>query len=174
MPLLLIGLLLAGQATAANRQAPEWDVSEWINGEAVTIDELRGKVVVVEFFQLWCPGCNRFSIPLMHRWNKIFNKDIVSGGLAMLSIHTVFEGHSYQSPARLRDFLKEKGIEHLVGIDRHMDGNEIPETMRRYLTRGTPEMVIIDKRGRIRFQRFGGFEPTEAESLIRELLEEAP
>lgn len=45
--------------------------------------------------------------------------------------------------------------------------------MKRYRTRGTPEMAIIGKQGRIRFQRFGGFDPTEAEALIRRLLDES-
>jgi hypothetical protein len=44
--------------------------------------------------------------------------------------------------------------------------------MRRYRTRGTPEMAIIDKNGYIRFQRFGGFDPDMAENLIRKLISE--
>ena len=84
----------------------------------------------------------------------------------------MFEGHSFQTPKRLRRFLKEKGIQHPVGIDRHIKGQRIPETMRRYKTMGTPEMAIIDKNGNLRFQRFGFFEPAFGESLIRTLLDE--
>jgi len=172
----LIGLIIAlpahNPAAAQSRKAPEWVISEWINGPGVALSELRGKVIIVEFFQLWCPGCNSFSIPLMKKWNQTFENEIAAGDLVLLSIHTVFEGHSYQTPKRLRSFVKEKEIHHLVGIDRHEQGERIPETMKRYMTGGTPEMAIIDKNGFVRFQKFGGFNPSYVEPLIRQLLSE--
>ncbi|MEG7521492.1 MAG: redoxin domain-containing protein [Chromatiales bacterium] len=96
---LLITLLLMSltQGVLANgRTAPEWDISEWINGDGTTLAALKGKVVVIDFFQLWCPGCNSFSVPLMARWEQQFADEITAGNLVMLSIHTVFEGHDYQ------------------------------------------------------------------------------
>ena len=150
--------------------APEWVISEWINGSGTSLHDLRGKVVVVEFFQLWCPGCNKFSIPLMKEWGQTFHDEIEAEDLKIVSIHTVFEGHDYQMPERLRDFVKEKGIHHLVGIDHHKPGEHLPETMQRYNTMGTPEVTIIDQDGLIRMQRFGGFDAHQAEQLIRHLL----
>ncbi len=172
---LMISLLLLFTSTmiqAADRKAPEWDIAEWINGPGTSVSELGGKVVVVEFFQLWCPGCKSFSLPLLKRWENTFAREITDKRLVMLSIHTVFEGHDYQSAQRLRGFLKERGIKRLVGVDRHRNGNEIPETMRRYRTRGTPEMAIIDKQGNIRFQFFGGFDSKPVEQFIHKLLNE--
>ncbi|VAX20356.1 hypothetical protein MNBD_NITROSPINAE02-982 [hydrothermal vent metagenome] len=162
-----------GYAAPAAQKAPEWDVTEWINGKGVSLKDLKGQVVIVEFFQLWCPGCNKFSIPLMKKWGEtVFHKEIESGRLKLLSIHTVFEGHNYQTPERLRSFVKEKGIHHLVGIDRHVNGSRLPETMKKYQTRGTPEMAFIDKKGNLRFQMFGGFDSDAATKFLRELLEE--
>lgn len=160
-------------AALQGQKAPEWDISEWINGKGVTLSELKGKVVVMEFFQLWCPGCNRFSIPLMKQWQNTFAEEIASGELVMLSIHTVFEGHWFQGPSQLKAFLKDNGIHHLVGIDRHLDDRDTPETMRRYATRGTPEMAFIDRRGIIRMQHFGRFKPQAGEQLIRRMLNES-
>ncbi len=154
------------------RKAPEWDISEWINSPGLSLGELEGKVVVIDFFQLWCPGCNKFSIPLMHHWEKVFAEEHKDGRIVFVSIHTVFEGHGYQRPQRLRRFIEEKRISHPVGIDRHEDGRRLPITMQRYATRGTPEMAIIDKKGNIRFQRFGYFEPAVGETTIRTLLAE--
>lgn len=57
-------------AAADRIKAPEWDVSEWINGTGTTLEALKGKVVIIDFFQLWCPGCNNFSIPLVETWEK--------------------------------------------------------------------------------------------------------
>ncbi|MCG7873977.1 MAG: hypothetical protein N0C81_06595 [Candidatus Thiodiazotropha lotti] len=51
--------------------------------------------------------------------------------------------------------MKKKGNTHPVGIDLHLPGEEIPETMRAYQTRGTPEMAIINRSGMVRLQRFG-------------------
>ncbi len=137
------------------------------------MQQLRGKVIIEEFFQFWCPGCNNFSIPLMKKWKQTFADELGAGRLFMLSIHTVFEGHEFQDPKRLKAFVREKGIDHLVGIDRHEKGSKIPETMQRYGTRGTPEMAVIDQAGNIRFQHFGGFEPGVAEEFIRKLLGES-
>lgn len=162
------GLSLAKEASLA----PEWRISEWLNSDGTTLEALRGKVVVIDFFQLWCPGCNKFSVPLMARWEKHYAEQAAAGEIAFISIHTVFEGHEYQTPDRLRDYVKKKGITHPVGIDLHLPGEEIPETMRAFRTRGTPEMAIIDRGGMLRFQRFGGFDPALGEKLIDRLLEE--
>ena len=170
--LMVVMLVMSRPVSASGTPAPEWDVSEWINGQGVSVAELQGKVVVVEFFQLWCPGCNNFSIPLMKQWQEHYAEQISSGDLVLVSIHTVFEGHDYQNPQKLRQFLKRKGITHLIGVDRHHQGEEIPETMKRFGTRGTPEMAFIDRSGNIRFQRFGGFEPVKAEELIDTMLGE--
>ncbi len=167
-----VALLSYNPADAGVRKAPDWLISEWINSPGVTLSELKGKVVIIEFFQLWCPGCNKFTIPLMKQWDRTFRNQIESDELKILSIHTVFEGHDYQTPERLKSFVKEKGIHHLVGIDVHKKGKYIPETMKRYKTRGTPEVAIIDKNGYIRFQIFGGFDPAIAENLIRRLINE--
>lgn len=149
--------------------APELAVSEWVNGKGFALKDLRGKVVVLEFFQLWCPGCNKFSIPLMKEWAKIFKdeKEII-----FVSIHAVFEGHSVQSPRRLKQFLKDEKIQHLVGIDRHLKGDTIPVTMRRYRTGGTPAIAILDKKGRVRFKYFGAFRKEPVETFIWELINE--
>ena len=181
----IVASLLAGAATAIfagattpasarqlPRRAPQWDIAEWLNGDGGNVDALRGKVIVVDFFQLWCPGCIAFSIPLMNQWEQDFADEIAAGRLAFVSIHTVFEGHGYQTPKRLRRFIRDKKILHPVGIDRHRDGSHVPETMRRYRTRGTPEMAIIDAAGMIRFQKFGFFEPAHGKALIRQLLAE--
>ncbi len=169
--IVLVGVSFSSSTLGAKSgKAPEWVVSEWINGSGTSLHDLRGKVVVVEFFQLWCPGCNKFSIPLMKKWTQTFHTEIEEGDLTILSIHTVFEGHDYQTPERLRAFVKEKGIHHLVGVDHHNSGEHLPETMKRYNTMGTPEVAIIDQNGLIRMQEFGGFNSDEAEQLIRHLL----
>ena len=152
------------------RPAPEWQVSEWINGDPGDLADHHGKVVLIEFFQLWCPGCKSFSVPLFNRWHNRYGErdDVV-----VLSIHTVFEGHDYQTPERLREFVETWEIEHPVGIDSYaIKGDEMPVTMRRFRTGGTPHVVIVDKQGRLRFSHFGSFKEEVVETFIEQLLTE--
>ena len=158
------------EGVVAPRAAPQWDIAEWINSDAGNVDALKGKVIVIDFFQLWCPGCNQFSGPLMQAWQERFAEEIAAGDLVLLKIHTVFEGHEYQNVQRLKAYLKEKGVTMPVGVDRHVDGDHRPATMRRYRTRGTPEMVMIDRQGMIRFQHFAGFDHVAAEKFLEQLI----
>ena len=162
------GPFSAAEATPA----PEWQVSEWIQGPESSLAALKGQVVVIDFFQLWCPGCNRFSIPLMSHWEEVFAEEITDGDMTLISIHTVFEGHDYQSPERLRDFVREKQMRHPVAIDRQSTGKRLPDSMILFGTHGTPEMAIIDKAGRVRFQKLGAFDPDWATGFLRDLLAE--
>lgn len=160
-------------ATSPDRiKAPKWEIEEWVVGPPTSLEKLRGKVIVVDFFQLWCPGCNSFSIPLVERWEKKYAKEKAEGKIAFVSIHTVFEGHSYQNNAKLLEFVKKKNMNHPVGVDARKKGARIPITMDRYNTYGTPEMAIIDKNGDIRFQKFGGFETGQVEKFIEFLMKE--
>lgn len=146
--------------------APAWDIAEWINADPGTVQSNRGKVIVIDFFQLWCPGCNTFTGPLMQQWQDRFSVEIDNGDLLLVKIHTVFEGHDYQTVRRLKAYLLEEGITLPVGVDRHYGDDHLPETKKRYQTRGTPEVVMIDRNGQLRFQRFGWFDPAVAERYL--------
>ena len=153
------------------KQAPSLETEKWFNSSPLTLEDLKGNVVVIEFFQLWCPGCNKFSIPLMTKWrDESFSSE---DDIKFISIHTVFEGHEYQTNKRLKYFIKEKGITHPVAVDKHIEGRHTPVTMTKYRTRGTPCIAIIDKRGIVRFKYFGGFKTEPVENFIRELLKES-
>lgn len=150
--------------------APEWDITEWLNANPGSIESNHNRVIVIDFFQLWCPGCNTFTGPLMQQWQERFSEEIASEDLLLIKIHTVFEGHSYQNSQRLKQYLKDKEITMPVGIDRHLNNDYLPETKKRYKTRGTPEIVMIDRKGMIRFQQFGWFDPAIAEAYLESLI----
>ena len=168
----LAALFLGGGAGAGvllvPKAAPGWQVSEWINGDPGKLSDQKGKVVLIHFFQLWCPGCNDFSIPLFQEWDEKFGS---RRDVTVVSIHTVFEGHDVQTPERLRSFVEEHGIRHPVGIDAYPSpGSEIPITMDRFETGGTPHVAIIDKQGLLRFTHFGHFEVGPVEAYIERML----
>ena len=131
--------------------APPLLAAQWLNTpQDITLDALRGKVVVVEAFQMLCPGCVSHGIPQAQRIQAAF----ASAGVAVLGMHTVFEHHAAMTPVSLAAFLHEYKVTFPVGVDRaHESG--MPETMRAYHMQGTPTLILIDMQGRLRQQWLG-------------------
>lgn len=131
--------------------SPPLHVERWFNTTGdITLDGLRGKVVVVEAFQMLCPGCVSHGIPQAQRIQAAF----ASLDVVMLGLHTVFEHHAAMTPVSLQAFLHEYRVTFPVGVDRAHDSG-MPETMRAYQMQGTPTLILIDAQGRLRKQWFG-------------------
>ncbi len=149
--------------------APELDVDEWLNSEPLTLEGLRGKVVLIEAFQMLCPGCVTTALPQVVEVRRAFADD----QLVVIGLHTVFEHHEVTGPDALTVFLSEFGISFPVGIDRHDDPRSaIPSTMRRYGLRGTPSQILIDRNGRLRALDFGAVDDLVVGARIGQLLAE--
>ena len=131
--------------------APEWTTTQWFNSEPLTVEALRGRVVVLGTFQMLCPGCVSSGLPQLQRIEQTFAKKDV----AVVGLHTVFEHHAAMMPVSLEAFLYEYRIAFPVGVDAHDDPRGASITMRRYGLRGTPSLVLIDRAGRIRRSGFG-------------------
>lgn len=152
------------------KDAPQWQVREWLNADApISLAGLRGKVILLEAFQMLCPGCVSHGIPQAQRARQMFPED----ALAVLGLHTVFEHHEAQgSAAALKAFLHENRVRFPVGIDAHADGDPIPLTMRAYAMQGTPTLLLFDRAGRLRMQRFGTVEDMALGAAIATLIAE--
>lgn len=132
--------------------APELAVSAWYNTpEPVTLETLRGRVVLLHAFQLLCPGCVAQSIPQVQRIERVFTKT----DLKVVGLHTVFEHHEAMSPVTLEAFIHEYRIACPVGVDMADGQSPIPVTMQGYGFRGTPSSVLIGRDGSILHQTFG-------------------
>ncbi|MCD6681758.1 MAG: redoxin domain-containing protein [Burkholderiaceae bacterium] len=151
--------------------APPLSVSQWFHARTpITLDSLRGRVVVLHAFQMLCPGCVAHGIPQAKEVHRQFAREEV----AVIGLHTVFEHHEAMTPVALAAFLHEYRIEFPVGVDaRTDDGGDIPQTMRAYGMRGTPTLVVIDRVGRIRMHAFGSVEDLALGALIGRLLVES-
>jgi hypothetical protein len=88
-------------------------------------------------------------------------------------LHTVFEHHEVMSKAALMVFLAEYRIGYPVGIDAHTGDDPIPQAMRLLALRGAPTMLLFDRQGRLREQRFGMVDDLELGCLIGSLLVES-
>ncbi len=133
--------------------APELQTTDWLNtDEPVLLESLRGKVVLVEAFQMLCPGCVSHGLPQAMRVHQFFNRDEV----AVVGLHTVFEHHGAQGArVALAAFLHEYKIGFPVGIDAPSESGGLPKTMVRYRMQGTPTLILVDRLGRLRKQKFG-------------------
>lgn len=156
---------------ATPRPAPDWQVERWFNTpHALDLAALRGRVVVLEAFQMLCPGCISHGLPQAARVEATFSPEQV----AVVGLHTVFEHHEAMTPVALQAFLHEYGITFPVGVDRAGgDGNPVPLTMRAYALRGTPSLVLIDARGNIRGHHFGQVQDMALGARIASLVHEA-
>ena len=156
--------------------APELQTADWLNAdEPVLLASLRGRVVLIEAFQMLCPGCVSHGLPQAMRVHRSFNRDDV----AVVGLHTVFEHHDAQGTrAALAAFLHEYKIGFPVGIDAPSESGGLPKTMARYRMQGTPTLILVDRLGRLRKQKFGTEEDlvlgAEIMSLICEGRDAAP
>lgn len=150
--------------------APPLEVSTWFNTETPKLlADLRGQVVVIEAFQMLCPGCVSHGLPQAQRIVDTFGSDVT-----VLGLHTVFEHHDAMTPVSLEAFLQEYRIGFPVGVDAHDRPGGTPITMSRYQLRGTPSLVLIDRAGRVRLNGFGHIDDLTVGATVARLIDEAP
>lgn len=151
-------------AGAAAPQAPPWTTTQWLNSAPLTPAQLRGRVVVLEAFQMLCPGCVSGALPQAVRLQQAFGDDV-----AVVGLHTVFEHHEAMTPVALRAFAHEYRLDFPIGVDAH-DRPGQPVTFTVYGMRGTPTTVLIDRAGRIRAHHFGAVDDMRLAANVTRLL----
>ncbi|RYZ43443.1 MAG: redoxin domain-containing protein [Myxococcaceae bacterium] len=153
------------------RPAPAWRTTDWLNTpEPLTLERLRGKVILLHAFQMLCPGCVARGIPQAQRVAGLF----ADAPLVVVGLHTVFEHHEAMRLESLKAFLHEYRVGFPVGVDAPGEaGDPIPRTMRAYAMQGTPTTVLIDAQGRLRRQLFGVHDDLQLGAEIQTLLLEA-
>lgn len=136
-------------------------VNRWFNtqdGVALSLDGLRGKVVLVEFWAFSCINCQR-ALPHVKQWDAAYR----SAGLQVIGIHTpefAFE----REPDNVAASIDDMGITYPVALD------NLAQTWTGYHNRWWPAMYLIDATGTIRHLQIGEGGYGITERLIRELL----
>lgn len=154
---------------AALHPAPPLQVCAWLNSPPLTLEALRGKVVMLHVFQLHCPACVELATPQAQRVHERF----AASGVAVLGLHSVFERHDEADADALERYLRDQRITFPVAIDTPDGRGGIPRTMNAYQLDGTPSVVLIDRAGRLRMKRLGHVTDLELGAALGRLLHEA-
>ena len=142
--------------------APEFGgIDAWINGNPLTMEELRGQVVLIDFWTYTCINCIR-TFPFLKQWHSRYADD----GLVIVGVHAPeFEFEKVYE--NVVDATKEHALDWTMAQDNDF------VTWRRYSNRFWPAKYLIDKDGVVRYTHFGEGGYAETEDVIRELLAEA-
>lgn len=155
--------------TIPYERARAWTVSQWLNTpNDLSLESLRGFVVVLHVFQMLCPACVASAIPQAKAIHLAFPTSTVK----VIGLHSVFEHHEAMGPVSLKAFMHEYRISFPVGIDKPDTKGLIPLTMKAYGLQGTPTLILIDKAGYIRLHHFGHVDDLRVGAVIGQLLTE--
>jgi cytochrome c biogenesis protein CcdA/thiol-disulfide isomerase/thioredoxin len=132
----------------------------WLNSPPLTNTELRGKVVVIDFWTYSCINCLR-SIPYVEAWAEKYKSD----GLVVIGVHTpefAFE----KDPTNVAKAVEDLKITYPVALDSNY------AIWKAFNNQYWPAHYFIDANGVIRYHHFGEGEYDESERVIQELLKE--
>ncbi|QHJ00357.1 redoxin family protein [Xylophilus rhododendri] len=134
---------------------------QWLNSPPLTSADLRGKVVLVDFWTYSCINCLR-TLPYVKAWAAKYRDQ----GLVVVGVHApefAFE----RDVGNVTEAMKKLGIDYPVAIDNHY------AIWRAFQNQYWPAHYFIDAKGRIRHHHFGEGNYAESEKVIQQLLREA-
>jgi cytochrome c biogenesis protein CcdA/thiol-disulfide isomerase/thioredoxin len=138
------------------------DISAWVNSKPLTLEELRGKVVLVDFWTYSCINCLR-TLPYLESWDKRYR----SKGLVIIGVHTPEFGFEHDL-GNVQSAVRRLHVRYPVALDNAYG------TWKAYANNYWPAHYLIDQQGNVRDVHFGegGYEQTEHD--IRQLLAAGP
>jgi thiol-disulfide isomerase/thioredoxin len=156
-------LLVAALATGADGQQTMPDLSgatSWLNSPPLNRDQLKGKVVLIDFWTYSCINCLR-SLPYLRAWDAQYK----ANGLVIIGVHTP-EFDFERNPANIQKALRKFGITYPVAVD---SNHRIWDA---FHNQYWPAHYFIDATGKVRFHHFGEGDYEESEHWIQQLLKE--
>jgi cytochrome c biogenesis protein CcdA/thiol-disulfide isomerase/thioredoxin len=132
----------------------------WINSTPLTLAQLRGKVVLIDFWTYSCINCLR-TLPHLKAWYAAYHPK----GLVIIGVHTPEFAFEHVT-SNVRAAVKRLGITYPVVQDNRY------KTWDNYANQYWPAEYLIDKQGHVRHTNFGEGEYDQTEALIRRLLDD--
>jgi thiol-disulfide isomerase/thioredoxin len=159
---ILAAAVLAVTAAAGGQQRmPDLSgATSWLNSPPLNREQLKGKVVLVDFWTYSCINCLR-SVPYLRAWDARYR----ASGLVIIGVHTP-EFDFEQDPAKIQRAVRKFGITYPVAVDsEHRIWNA-------FHNQYWPAHYFIDATGKVRYHHFGEGNYEESERWIQELLKE--
>jgi thiol-disulfide isomerase/thioredoxin len=164
--LVVIGVLAGGAARVraaierVGAPAPDFKCERCLNHAPFKLSDLRGKVVLVDFWEYTCINCIR-TFPYLRRWDQLYRPL----GLVIVGVHTP-EFEFGKNPERVADATKRFGFDFPVAIDSDY------KIWYAFHNEGWPADYLIDKNGNIVYTHMGEGEYGFFEQKIQELLKQ--
>ncbi|MBS3101783.1 thioredoxin family protein [Candidatus Woesearchaeota archaeon] len=142
-------------------RAPDFaGIGRWINSEPLKIEQLRGKVVLVDFWTYTCINCIR-TLPYLKDWDKKYRDK----GLVIVGVHTP----EFEFEKKYENVVKAVN-DYQLKYPVAQDNNYV--TWNLYQNRYWPHKFLIDIDGYVRYDHIGEGAYEETEMIIQELLKE--
>jgi thiol-disulfide isomerase/thioredoxin len=153
---------LGGDVPAAEAvPAPEFqNIDTWLNSQPLKLGELRGKVVLVDFWTYTCINCLN-HLPYVKDWNEKYKDK----GLIVVGVHTPEFAYE-KSTKNVKDAIQRLQIKHAVAQDNSYG------TWKAFRNQYWPAVYLIDKQGKIVYSHFGEGSYGTTEKKIQALLAE--
>lgn len=158
---------LIKKVSLIGKPAPEIFVKEWINSAPLSLARLRGRVVLLEFWATWCKQCEE-TVRLLKR----LNDEHAASGLVTIALtryYLAYPGMVEEQSKELqliKNFVAKHEMEFPVGV------SENERTQEDYGAGGLPALVLIDRRGVVRYSTGGG-EDDHFKRLLHQCLRES-
>jgi cytochrome c biogenesis protein CcmG, thiol:disulfide interchange protein DsbE len=148
------GLVKANAQQRDSGFAPDFSLTGF-DGQKVTLSELRGKVVVINFWASWCLPCREEAAYLEQTWRKYKDQNVV------------FIGVDYvDTEKEARAYIKEFDITYINGPDLKTRISDA------YNIKGVPETFFVSKNGELKGVHIGPLQSPQLDEKIDELLAE--
>lgn len=139
--------------------APEFSgISQWLNSEPLTLQQLRGKVVLVDFWTYTCINCIN-TLPYVKNWNQKYKDQ----GLTVVGVHTP-EYPFERNTDNVKTAIKRFGITYPVAQDNQYS------TWSAYNNQYWPAFYLLNKKGQVVYTHFGEGDYAQTEAAIQALL----
>ncbi|MFZ4077008.1 MAG: cytochrome c biogenesis protein DipZ, partial [Legionellaceae bacterium] len=139
--------------------APEISgITSWINSTPLNLADLKGHVVLVDFWTYSCINCIR-TVPYLNRWYEQYHQQ----GLILIGVHSP-EFEFEKNPNNVAQAVKRLGIQYPVALDNAF------ATWRNFSNHYWPAHYLIDKQGKVVYEHFGEGDEAVTEHNIKFLL----
>lgn len=142
-------------ASLIGKPAPRLQAAEWVGGEPLSLEKLKGKVVLLDYWATWCGPCIR-TFPTLKEWQAKYG----SKGLVIIGV----TDHSRQTSEQIRAFVQKQKLPWVVAVDpskrMHIDYGVGP----------IPHSFLIDHDGVVQLSHVSGGDLQEIEKRIEELI----